>query len=101
MVAAERSSLIRTIPKVAGVIPVTTTSTPHADALLAYSGQTVYLRAKTAEVTVLLGSSTVVAGYGMVIPTDAYQEFYVDPTGSTFDLSVVSTAAAELLVLHD
>lgn len=96
---AKKSAILRTIPKNCTEVAVTTSSATAS--LAAYSGQTIWLRAVTAEITVLLAAS-VVAGKGYGVSTSAYTEFYVDPYETVTTLAHrVASGTATLQILHD
>ncbi|MDQ3268252.1 MAG: hypothetical protein M3P47_05970 [Pseudomonadota bacterium] len=63
-------------------------------------GTYIYLRALTADITIALGSRTVVASQGMIISTATYTEFYVDPNEGTTALSHIAGSAATLQILY-
>ena len=94
-----RRSNYRTIPKNVATVAVTASSA-STGSVAAYLGQYVWLRAVTLDITIALGARTVVAGQGLVIPTDQYVEVYVDPGDDTV-LSHISTGNATLVVLYD
>ena len=98
-----RRANYRTIPALTASISVTAVSSATPASLAAYSGQYVWLRAVTADVTIALGSRTVVAGLGLVIGTTDYTEVYIDPgdANTVLGLSHISTTNATLVVLYD
>lgn len=99
---AENAALHRTIPKKHADIPVTAANGQAS--LGAFTGQYIYLRAITLDVTIKLGSGNTIAaaGEGALIRVDATmdQEYFVDPSDDLV-LNHRSTGAATLRVLHD
>lgn len=94
---AALGALFKELPTQRATIAVTASS--GTASLAAYAGKWIWLRAITADVTVLRGNQTVVAGQGMIFIAGATStDFYVDPDGA-LTLSHVSTTNATLEVL--
>ena len=99
-----RRALYRTIPALAATVAVTSTTSATPASLASYYGQYVWLRAITGEITVALGSRAVVAGRGLVIPTDSFVEVFIDAgdANTVLGLSHISAvASATLVILYD
>lgn len=98
---ARMAALYRTIPKNFDDIPVGTTN-GTAD-LTKYRGQYIYLKALTADVFVLLGTSIASAGAGFPIGVNdgAPQEFLVESTDPTVTLNHRAASACTLRIFYD
>jgi hypothetical protein len=96
---AYKHGIQRTIPMARSAVSVTTSS--GTTSLAAFGGKWVWLKARTADITILRGAKTLTAGAGLVLAsTDDYREFFVDD-GGDLTLSHISTASATLEILHD
>ena len=99
---AKMGALFRTMPRKKAEVAVTTSPVYNAS-LSAYLGKWVWLRAITADITVLLGDQTAdsfTAGKGLIVPTTDQIELFIDK-GDVAVFSHVSTASATLLILYD
>lgn len=95
---AAKGALFKEIPAVRATISVTASS--QTGSLSTYQGKWIWLRAITADVTILRGTHTLVANAGYIIPAGTtHGDFYVDPDGD-LSLSYISSGTATLEVLY-
>lgn len=95
---AAKGALFKEIPQLRATISVTASS--QTGSLSAYAGKWIWLRAITADVTIMRSSTAVVANAGFVIPAGTtHGDFYVDPDGD-LNLSYISSTTATLEVLY-
>jgi hypothetical protein len=97
---ARRAATHRTIPNRKTAISVTGVSATDANALAKFAGRYVFARAIGADITILRGAATVIAGEGLFITSGTTEELFVDPAGE-MDLSHIGSGAGTLMLLDD
>lgn len=98
---AYKGAIFKTIPSARATVAVTTSS--QQTSLTAYGGKWVWLRALTADITILRGTHTLTAGNGFVLRVGADPiDFFIDPDDTDkLTLAHIAGANATLEILYD
>lgn len=95
---AAQGAVFKEIPEVRATVSVTTSSA--VESLAPYVGKWVWLRAITADIT-LMRAASVTAGSGYVLQTTAgHVDFYIDPDGVLTLAHRCASGTATLEILY-